>query len=363
MMVLTMMMATLFSNDATISASALNKKTLKVGQKWTLTITGTKQKIKWKSSNSKILSIKKISGKKNKTCVLIAKKKGTTKVTAQYGNKKKVITVTVKKTQHKNTRTNVKATTKVSSETSQREKSEENDTEKNASALTISQDSVVLDVNESKNISLKVTTMDLANTSLKTSNSDSTICSQTKTLIENKNGVCTYQVTVTGKKVGNATITFVCGTMKRTLQITVGSNQATTNLKDTDTIEATTQGTTTEKTTTEAPFLRVNVKNIEYEQYSGMQEGEITIDVPYDYVLLNAIDGPLTAARSNTAIITELEFTHNGTPVITGNTATYQLHYAVKTDIDYVDITPYIHISCGELTQQVFFQFTPPPLS
>lgn len=83
------------SNVITAQAStriALNKTkiTLKTYQAYQLKITGTKKKAKWKSSDSKVVSVTK-SGK------IYTHKKGKATITATVGGKKLKCTVTVKK--------------------------------------------------------------------------------------------------------------------------------------------------------------------------------------------------------------------------------------------------------------------------
>jgi len=66
------------------------KKTLRVGDKYTLKITGTSKKVKWKSSNKKVATVSSRGKVK-------AKKKGTTTITAKVGGKKYKCKITVKK--------------------------------------------------------------------------------------------------------------------------------------------------------------------------------------------------------------------------------------------------------------------------
>lgn len=65
------------------------KKTLKVGKKYILKITGTNKKVKWTSSNKKVATV-------NSNGKVTAKKKGTAIITAKVGNKKITCKITVK---------------------------------------------------------------------------------------------------------------------------------------------------------------------------------------------------------------------------------------------------------------------------
>ena len=74
----------------------LSKKSIRLeaGKKTTLKVkTAKKARVTWKSSKKSVVSIGK---KTNKSAQIIAKKKGTAKITIRSGNKKKVVTVTVK---------------------------------------------------------------------------------------------------------------------------------------------------------------------------------------------------------------------------------------------------------------------------
>ena len=66
------------------------KKTLRVGDKYTLKITGTSKKVKWTSSNKKVATV-------NSKGKVKAKKKGTATITAKVGGKKYKCKITVKK--------------------------------------------------------------------------------------------------------------------------------------------------------------------------------------------------------------------------------------------------------------------------
>lgn len=74
-----------------VEAPKLNKKslTLKVGEKASLKISGTKQNVFWSSGQKKVVSV-------NKKGVVTAKKKGTATITAKVGTKKYQCKVTVK---------------------------------------------------------------------------------------------------------------------------------------------------------------------------------------------------------------------------------------------------------------------------
>ena len=83
-------------NTASVVQAASNikiskkKKTLRVGDKYTLKITGTSKKVKWKSSNKKVATV-------NSKGKVKAKKKGTATITAKVGGKKYKCKITVKK--------------------------------------------------------------------------------------------------------------------------------------------------------------------------------------------------------------------------------------------------------------------------
>ena len=66
------------------------KKTLRVGDKYTLKIKGTSKKVKWTSSNKKVATV-------NSKGKVKAKKKGTATITAKVGGKKYKCKITVKK--------------------------------------------------------------------------------------------------------------------------------------------------------------------------------------------------------------------------------------------------------------------------
>lgn len=78
----------------TVSASTIkiskSKVTLEIGSTLKLRITGTKNKVTWKSNNSSVASI-------NKSGVVTAKKEGKTNVTAMVSNKKFTCLVSVAK--------------------------------------------------------------------------------------------------------------------------------------------------------------------------------------------------------------------------------------------------------------------------
>ena len=75
-----------------VSSIKINKtkKTLEVGKKYTLKITGTSKKVKWTSSNKKVATV-------NSKGKVTAKKKGTATITAKVGGKKYKCKITVKK--------------------------------------------------------------------------------------------------------------------------------------------------------------------------------------------------------------------------------------------------------------------------
>ncbi|MCR5587903.1 MAG: Ig domain-containing protein [Lachnospiraceae bacterium] len=88
------------------TASAKKKKTVKLSKKkltvYTgktskLTVKNANKKVKWSTSNKKVLKIKKTTGKKKCTAVLLGVKKGSAVVTAKVGKKKLKCKVTVKK--------------------------------------------------------------------------------------------------------------------------------------------------------------------------------------------------------------------------------------------------------------------------
>ena len=78
----------------TVEAPKLSKTSisLTIGNKYTLKVTGTRQKVKWSSSNKKVAMVLNNG-------LVVAKKTGTAKITAKVGNKKYTCKVTVKKRQ------------------------------------------------------------------------------------------------------------------------------------------------------------------------------------------------------------------------------------------------------------------------
>lgn len=76
------------------------KKTLEVGKKYTLKITGTNKKVKWSSSNKKVATV-------NSNGKVTAKKKGTATITAKVDGKKYKCKITVKKSSNKITQGNM----------------------------------------------------------------------------------------------------------------------------------------------------------------------------------------------------------------------------------------------------------------
>ena len=86
----------------TVEAPRLSKTSisLTVGNKYNLKVTGTRQKVKWSSSNKKVATV-------TSKGVVTGKKAGTVKITAKVGSKKYICTVSVKNKK--------KATLKVSS--------------------------------------------------------------------------------------------------------------------------------------------------------------------------------------------------------------------------------------------------------
>ena len=73
------------------------KKTLYTGKKFTLTIKGTKKKVRWYVSGKKLVKLKTKGTKKHKVVVTAKKKKGTCYVVAKVGKKKLRCKITVKK--------------------------------------------------------------------------------------------------------------------------------------------------------------------------------------------------------------------------------------------------------------------------
>ena len=74
---------------ATVKISK-SKYVMNVGEKYTLKVTGTKNKIKWSSSNTKIATV-------NSKGKVVAKKKGTATITAKVGSKKYTCKIKVEK--------------------------------------------------------------------------------------------------------------------------------------------------------------------------------------------------------------------------------------------------------------------------
>ena len=81
-----------YTCKVTVETPKLNKKnvTLKVGERITLKVTGTKQPVKWKSSRKNIVTVK--------NGIITAKKTGTVNVTATVLGKKFTCKVSVRKT-------------------------------------------------------------------------------------------------------------------------------------------------------------------------------------------------------------------------------------------------------------------------
>ena len=80
-----------YTCKVTVETPKLNKKsvTLSVGKSSTLKVTGTKQKVKWISSNTAIATV-------SSKGVVTARKKGTAVITAKVGSEKYICKVTVK---------------------------------------------------------------------------------------------------------------------------------------------------------------------------------------------------------------------------------------------------------------------------
>jgi hypothetical protein len=100
------------SGQTEAAKASLNKKTatMYVGDSITLKVKNVKHKIKWKSSNKKVVEVSQ-KGK------ITAKKKGTASVTAQYGKKKLTCKITVKKknSNNKNNKKNESKNTETTS--------------------------------------------------------------------------------------------------------------------------------------------------------------------------------------------------------------------------------------------------------
>ena len=79
------------------------KKTLYTGKKFTLTIKGTKKKVRWYVSGKKLVKLKTKGAKKHKVVVTAKKKKGTCYVVAKVGKKKLRCRIKVKKSPAKPT--------------------------------------------------------------------------------------------------------------------------------------------------------------------------------------------------------------------------------------------------------------------
>lgn len=99
-MIVSIMMSFMPFIDMTSYAAAsskvkLNKKSvsLYVGKTSNLKVSGTSKKVKWTSSNKKVVTVKK-NGKR--TAMITAKKAGTAYITAKFGNKKLKCKVKVK---------------------------------------------------------------------------------------------------------------------------------------------------------------------------------------------------------------------------------------------------------------------------
>lgn len=93
-LVFVFVMTGMSSEAATLSTK---KATLKVGQTKTLTVKSAESKVKWTSSNSKIVKIKKTTGKKKNKVTLQALKAGTATIKAKVDGKTLKVKVTVKK--------------------------------------------------------------------------------------------------------------------------------------------------------------------------------------------------------------------------------------------------------------------------
>lgn len=70
--------------------------TIKEGKPLTLTVKNASQKVTWRSSNSKVVRITKISGPQKAKATLKGVKKGKAKITAKVGKKKLTATITVR---------------------------------------------------------------------------------------------------------------------------------------------------------------------------------------------------------------------------------------------------------------------------
>lgn len=88
------------SGSGKVSVSAAKKTTrqsitLKVGKTKTLKLKNASKKVKWSTSNKKIVKITKTKGKKKNTAVIKAVKQGTATVTAKSGARKLIVKVKV----------------------------------------------------------------------------------------------------------------------------------------------------------------------------------------------------------------------------------------------------------------------------
>ena len=366
-------------SDKPIKASALQTKTLYKGQEWSLTVKSAYKKVNWSTSNKQVLAIKKVKGKKKSTCIFKAKKKGTAKVTIKIGRTKKVIKVKVKKSNAKTTKKKIditedtkdvtikKPTTQVKSTTQTKTTTQDPpNTTVTSGILTVSEKNVTVEAKKSKVITLKISTKDLADKGLTTSSTNTWICTQTKNLVSNKDGVCTYNLTINGVGAGTAQIKLTCGNLTEVVNVTVTGGQVTTQAPPTTQKPETTQApTTTQKpATTQAPttdaYLTVNPTNIDVTQNTGNVTGIIVVKIPYSYAKQYiGSDKTIKAIRSNTTVISSLAFANNGEPKKNDDELTYTLNYTINTNVINAAfaMTPYINVTCGDLSAKTTITF------
>lgn len=178
----------------TVEAPKLSKTSisLTVGNKYTLKVTGTRQKVKWSSSNKKVAMVLNNG-------LVVAKKTGTAKITAKVGNKKYTCKVTVKKRQAGgNTQQYVKSTP----------------TPAPKIELSASVNSISIKEDESNSVSIKFT----GNGSVYYNIADSTVVACQWSRKWNNDST---QLNITGLKAGTTTVTITNSLNSDYVKITV----------------------------------------------------------------------------------------------------------------------------------------------